>query len=85
MATKVISSRIEPTQYQQILLDCDRKNMNVTDWIQLQIAHSINRDVLKSKLIRELNSVRRRLIFSDNNSIARDKLQDIIDDIENSL
>lgn len=85
MSKKVISARIEATQYQQILLICDKKGISVTDWIQLQIAYSTEREALKKILTKKLNSLRRRLRFEENPEMVQNLIKDLIAEVEYTL
>jgi len=85
MSSKVISSRISLTQYQEILLVCDRLGLNVADWIQLQIARSQNLDTVKTQIIGKVKSIKVTAKINPDSTRLLDKIQDLLDYTENTL
>ena len=80
-----VESFLKAQQYQQILLICDKKGISVTDWIQLQIAYSTEREALKKILTKKLNSLRRRLRFEENPEMVQNLIKDLIAEVEYTL
>ena len=85
MSSKVISSRISLTQYQEILLECDRLELNVADWVQLQIARSNKWDTAKAEILGKLKSIKITASVTSSSTRLNDKIQNLLLYIENVL
>ena len=85
MGTEIISSRVKPTQYQQILLECDKKGLNISDWLQLQIARSAESERIKSTLIHRLSMLKIQVNSRSESAAIKLKVEALIDYIKNAL
>jgi hypothetical protein len=85
MSTKVFSSRISLDQYQEILLECDRKGISLSDWLQLQIARSNKLEKDKAEIIRKLNSIKHSTRNYNMPDRVELKIANLMYDIENRL
>lgn len=62
-STKVISLRISQARYNQILIECSEKNINITQWFETKIAiaenYNINMENLENQLLKLVESYER--------------------------
>jgi hypothetical protein len=42
METKVISLRVSQARYEEILIECDSRKINCSDWLETQLAIAAN-------------------------------------------
>ena len=85
MSTKVISSRITLTQYQEILLECDRLELSVADWIQLQIARSKKWELAKNEISAKLRVIKVTAKIFAKSDRVEEKIQNLMTYIHTML
>lgn len=49
--TKTISIRLDRLSYEKIILECEKRNINKTEWLERKIAIANNAKVLKEDLL----------------------------------
>jgi hypothetical protein len=82
-ATKVVSIRLALETYQDILIECEAKGINVTEWLERQIVLAKRSKAQKAKLVSDLEDIIER--WSDFPQLAKRKLNKVISDIRYDL
>ena len=85
MSTKIISSRVSLTQYQEILLECDRLGLTMANWIELQIARSTKLYVAKAEILRKLRVIKIKSMLITDSEQIEEKIQGLINFIEHTI
>ena len=55
--TKTIALRVDLKYYNHILLECDQKNINITEWIERKLAIAENVKDIKYEILNRLESL----------------------------
>jgi len=55
--SKVLSVRIDRVLYDKILIECNKKNITVTEWLERKIAIANSNKELKTELLKRLNTI----------------------------
>lgn len=55
--TKTISIRIDINLYEEIILECEKKGINITEWLDRKIAVANNAKVVKEELLDRLEQI----------------------------
>jgi hypothetical protein len=56
-SSKVLSVRVDRVLYDKILIECNRKNITVTEWLERKIAIANSNKELKTELLKRLNTI----------------------------
>ena len=82
-ATKVVSIRLALETYDDILIECEAKGINVTEWFERKIALAKRSKAQKAKLVSDLEDIIER--WSDFPQLGKRKLNKVISEIRYDL
>ncbi len=78
--TKTIALRVDLKFYNHILLECDQKNINITEWIERKLAIAENAKDIKNEILDRLESIlASENVDSNTNKIRLRKLLRLIE------
>jgi hypothetical protein len=85
MATKIISARMDITDYEQVKQQCNQSKISVSDWIKLKIKHSDQTGEFKKFFLKRLRFMKYFQAGTENSTSWKEKVQRLIDFVESEL
>jgi len=83
MSTRVVSFRMNETEYNNMMVECHQMGIGSSEWVSQKIAHSSKKDQLLENITFKLKSLRRVLAVSDCSTEAYNKVIDILNTFSN--